>query len=536
MIKSLFSFCLVITIVVAGTKNTRSPVVHKSSVLFEQRLSQISNNEFYITNYGVYGHNVSSAGAGWFWPRGSARAYIYGQSIWFGAKKRNLYDTVKVVSVGYNPNSGASWFAPGSVVDGMRVLPDTDPRAKKYYMYVGTDFSSEGKNTKNGSLPDWPLRWKNSSKQPGKDGYYGDYLSDSTERAQYPPVFISDEDMFCIYKDTDTLRNPEYKPNTGYPLGLDIQQTVYSWGSGPSKDFVYLIYNVINKSGDTLRECYLAPAGDSDIGSSTNDHNSFYSNDSILNLAFQFTENEGGYIGVIGFDFLESPVVKTSADSLLIFQRTGRAKNVGSQIGLTTFRNWGIDNDPPNGPARYDFMAAGVRDGDTGPGDKRLLMATGPFTMAPNDTARVVVCVLVAPGKGNPISGDVQTNGYLDSLVALDKYAQLVYDNDFQIPMYVQDETLAPKVFSLAQNYPNPFNPETEIRFTTGVSSHVSLKVYNVLGQLVATLKNEYLKAGEYSVQWNAQTLTGSHAASGMYVYRLEAGSLVESKKMILLR
>ncbi|MBI2427975.1 MAG: hypothetical protein HYV29_04130 [Ignavibacteriales bacterium] len=425
---------LSVSMSLAGTKEKKSPVFKKTAAVFQQRLSQASNNEFYLTNYGMYGHNVESGGAGWYWPRQSARAYIYGQSIWFGTKKKVGSDTLKLVSVGYNPNSGAGWFAPGSVDDGLATLEESDPRAAKYYMYMGIDFSSKGKNVKDPSLADWPVRWKDLTRQPGKNGYFGEYISDPAERNSYQPVFISQEDMFCIYKDTDVKRNPEYKPGLGYPIGLEFQQTVYSWGFGPYKDFVFFVYNVINKSGDTLRECYLAPAGDSDIGNATNDHNAFYSRADSLNLAFQFTENETGYSGVLGFDFLESPIVKTAADSLLIFQKTGVTRRVGEQIGLTTFRNWVIENDPPNGPARYDFMAAGVRDGDNGPGDKRLLMATGPFTMAPFDTARVVVCALIAPGRGNPITGDVQTNGYLDSLISLDIFAQGVYDNNFNAP------------------------------------------------------------------------------------------------------
>lgn len=429
---------LITTGLIAKTKEKQSVVMNKSAAVFEQRLSQASNNEFYLTNYGMYGHNVASGGAGWFWPRQSARAYIYGQSIWFGTKKIVGADTLKLVSVGYNPNSGAGWFAPGSVDDGLAALDESDPRSAKYYMYMGIDFSSKGKNVKNSSLADWPVRWttaaKNAGKAPGKNGYFGDYVADPAERALYEPVFISQEDMFAVYKDTDVKRNPEYKPGSGYPIGVEFHQTVYSWGFGPYKDFVFFVYNVINKSGDTLRECYVAPAGDSDIGNATNDHNAFYSANPSLNLGFQFTEDEAGYTGVVGFDFLESPVVKTAADSALIFQKTGVTRGVGGQIGLTTFRNWVIENDPSGGPARYDFMSAGVRDGDNGPGDKRLLMATGPFTMAPNDTARVVVCALIAPGRGNPISGDVQTNGYLDSLVNLDIFAQIVYNNNFAAP------------------------------------------------------------------------------------------------------
>ena len=88
-----------------------------------------------------------------------------------------------------------------------------------------------------------------------------------------------------------------------------------------------------------------------------------------------------------------------------------------------------------------------------------------------------------------------------------------------------------PRAFALAQNYPNPFNPETNIRFTIAEPQLTTLKVYDVLGREVKTLVNEKKAAGSYEVRFDARTI-----ASGIYVYRLTAGSFVESKKMLLLR
>ena len=86
-------------------------------------------------------------------------------------------------------------------------------------------------------------------------------------------------------------------------------------------------------------------------------------------------------------------------------------------------------------------------------------------------------------------------------------------------------------VFSLAQNYPNPFNPSTQIDFSIPQQSNVQLKVYNTLGQVVATLVNGNLSAGSHSVNFDARNL-----ASGMYIYRLSAGNYTSVKKMMLLK
>jgi len=88
-----------------------------------------------------------------------------------------------------------------------------------------------------------------------------------------------------------------------------------------------------------------------------------------------------------------------------------------------------------------------------------------------------------------------------------------------------------PNEVALDQNYPNPFNPSTTISFSLPMASNVNLTIYNVLGQRVATLVNNHLDAGSHTLSFNAAKF-----ASGVYFYRLEAGSYVALKKMMLLK
>ena len=122
-------------------------------------------------------------------------------------------------------------------------------------------------------------------------------------------------------------------------------------------------------------------------------------------------------------------------------------------------------------------------------------------------------------------------------------------------------ESTIPKGFSLGQNYPNPFNPTTTIRFripdarskkqdaghttqdygqnsslTSGFLPHVSLKIYNILGQEVRTLVDEVKNPGYYRVTWDGRDNVGDEVGSGIYLYRLEAGNFIRVKKLILLR
>jgi hypothetical protein len=95
----------------------------------------------------------------------------------------------------------------------------------------------------------------------------------------------------------------------------------------------------------------------------------------------------------------------------------------------------------------------------------------------------------------------------------------------------VVDENFTPIAFSLEQNFPNPFNPTTIISFKLPEKSNVDLKIYDVLGNDVATLLNGYKSAGSYEVEWNASNLP-----SGVYIYQLRAGTYTQIKKMMLLK
>ncbi|MBK7631219.1 MAG: T9SS type A sorting domain-containing protein [Ignavibacteriales bacterium] len=131
---------------------------------------------------------------------------------------------------------------------------------------------------------------------------------------------------------------------------------------------------------------------------------------------------------------------------------------------------------------------------------------------------------LFASDPNPPLSGVINLEGYS-------------YNGTFGITGVEEENELLIN-FSLDQNYPNPFNPSTKIKYTIpNVSlsevegSRVQLKVYDVLGNEVATLVNESKPVGTYEVEFNA-----SNISSGVYFYKLQSGNFVETRKMILLK
>lgn len=93
-----------------------------------------------------------------------------------------------------------------------------------------------------------------------------------------------------------------------------------------------------------------------------------------------------------------------------------------------------------------------------------------------------------------------------------------------------------PETFALHQNYPNPFNPTTHIEFDLNSAEWVTLTVYNILGQQIKRLIDEEYSAGQHNVVWNGEDESGRRVASGIYLYRLKAGSDSSSRKMVLMK
>jgi len=100
----------------------------------------------------------------------------------------------------------------------------------------------------------------------------------------------------------------------------------------------------------------------------------------------------------------------------------------------------------------------------------------------------------------------------------------------------IGDEAAVPGVFALHQNYPNPFNPVTTIRYDVPEQSHVTMEIYNLLGQRVASLVNGIQEPGYHAVLWNGTNMNGSAMSSGMYFYHIQAGDFRAVKKLILVK
>lgn len=269
---------------------------------FDVQQNSVSNVQFYSSNYGILGLNVTRQEGGVYWPRGTANQYIFSSGFWFGAQKKHpeTGEFYKYVAVSYNPNSGYSWMVPGLVADGAEINFEM---YKEYRVYYSTDMNNntgKPRNTDDGSS--WPL-WIDAEKS-----LFGKYEPDISrrDRINYPlgPLFISNEDIVSVYKDTDLnyyeggLSN---RKGQGYPIGLQVLEKVYTWGIGDLRNVLVITYEVENISNDTLLNCWFGNLVDPDIARAPNlrngagnDRIDFFHSDESLKLPMS------GQIPIVG--------------------------------------------------------------------------------------------------------------------------------------------------------------------------------------------------------------------------------------------
>jgi hypothetical protein len=141
---------------------------------------------------------------------------------------------------------------------------------------------------------------------------------------------------------------------------------------------------------------------------------------------------------------------------------------------------------------------------------------------------------------GNGTTTEPKNYSFVDEGLTAGKYVyrlkQIDFDGTSEYSNEIEVEVLAPMEFALEQNYPNPFNPATVISWQSPVGGHQTLKVYDVLGNEVATLIDEYREAGRYKVEFNAAQVSRPEISSGLYMYKLTIGNFSAIRKMMLIK
>lgn len=395
-----------------------------------------------VSNYGEFGQTGGGAEGG-EWPRGSGHYYIFGAGLWIGAIAPNG-DTL--VTVGYNPNSGGNEVVPGLFRQGTSTPPYI-----RVYKFPG----------------DWP---------PPSDTF-----------PMAPQIPLTTQETWACFNDNDSVVHDTR------PLGFDTYQTGFADTTFIVRDVVYLKYEVKNCTTYTMSNTYLGLTIDADVGTASDDVNGlilrkWFSgiNDTIKNLGFTTNSAPQPGWGAVAILFLKTP----------------------RNLGLTAFKAFTIDVDPRLDWQRYKMLAgynyqSGLYEPydsiDPGPADKRFMMCSGPFDIAPGQKEELVIAV---------IGADFD---YVDTLplARTAHNARLFWE---RITGIAENEHSRNRARAVNLDIsPNPARNSIRISYTLTRGGLVALRLFDASGRLVETLYYGQVTTGTHRITLRNRVKAGVH-------------------------
>jgi len=284
------------------------------------------------------------------------------------------------------------------------------------------------------------------------------------------------------------------------PIGVEISQTALAWNDPPNDRFVILQYVIRNKSGAAINNLYAGYYLDWDLGDAADD---FAGWDQANQLGYMY-ESNSNYYGICP-----------------VFSSFSNFPNLASSYRAVNNPAF-VHNNRFTDATKYQFFTGGfsVLTGNA-PDDWSQQMGYGPFSLQPEATATVAFAVL----------GSASVN----DLKASAQAARAVFT-----PVGVDDDAPTPLRFELSQNLPNPFQVngpnQTVIAYSLAKDAEVQVKIFNLLGQEVALLRQARQNAGRHAVSWNGRDARGNAVPTGIYFYQVLAGNVRMVKRMVVLR
>jgi len=376
----------------------------------------VNNIRMFVTNTGSFAWDKGSAGqpAGFEFPKGSGRTALYAAGLWLGAK---INGEKRLAVSEYSDE-----YKPGSAVGG---YPPDDPNRLEYKVYKLNRLYND----------------------PGaRDAVLADYTAGAVPHGA-PPVsvqtdgtldILGDEMMWAVYNDLDSTAHSNRADGLRKAMGIEVQQTTFAFAAqGALNNTIFIKYKFINRGPWFLDEMYASQWSDPDLGGAGDDLVGCDVAESI-GFVYNATNNDGQYgsgVPAVGFDFFKGPIVG------------------GSPLGLSSFNKYINATDPNTADKTYNYMQGLFADGsvvidpttgsptkfqvsgdpttgtgwlDSSPADRRMMLTTGPFTMAPGDSQEIVVGIVVGQSVNRTAS------------VALMKFyddaAQSAFDLGFNVP------------------------------------------------------------------------------------------------------
>ncbi len=414
--------------------------LHVTSFVGDRHLD-INRFNMWVSNFGAFAGRQDAFLPGLVYPNGqSVNGVIYASGLWLGAK---VNGEVRATVADYQQE-----YLPGPIVDGT----PADPTGSAHVVYKMARFTGNPQDTAHvtrdaADESTDPLVHHSWSEYMSGAAPYGApwklyRLPDTSTPAEGDsvdvpgPDVLGDQMLWCVYNDADPAPHTD-PPGNSLPLGVEIQQTTFAFDRlGALGTTAFMKFRIINKGTETLDQMYVSLWSDPDLGGASDD---LVGSDTTLAMGYVYnsTNNDLNYGAVppaVGFDFLRGP-------------RVGAAR-----LGLSSFNKYINNLDPQAPDETYNYMLGLKPDGsvltdprgvvttfynsgnpvtgtgwlDTNPADRRMMMSSGPFTMAPGDTQEVVAGIVLG-----------QCGDRLSSIEAMkfnDRVAQAAFDSSFALP------------------------------------------------------------------------------------------------------
>lgn len=303
------------------------------------------------------------------------------------------------------------------------------------------------------------------------------------------PGVYADMEGSCIFNDDGAGLNK---------ISITTKLHSFSFNDTENENYILLRYALTNTTSSVINNLYAGLFFDWDFADAADDFTAY---DTLGNLGYVYR------VGGNPNEWVASALVSSTDYGFWAIN------NGGGDGGFSISDGFGDSE-------KWQSLSSGIGKPQAGAGDVSHVVSGGPFSIQPNETINVAFA----------IAGGLNINDLRIAIVnARNKYSQL--------PTSVGNNTVyLPNKFLLSQNFPNPFNPATKISYSiplsmNGEALNIQLRVYDILGNELATLVNEKKPAGYYEIEFIAD-----HLSSGIYFYRLSAGDYTETKKMLLLK
>lgn len=346
----------------------------------------------------------------------------------------------------------------------------------------------------------WPVHWPN--KPNDWDGQWNGYFGRGVRPRLTETYFVMDDDPDKMYLNRF---KPDSRDTTRGGLGIEVSIRTLQWNAPEARDGLFVHCEIVNEGTTSYDSVYVGWFVDPSTGGMEDSGDDIGRFIPSMNMLFLRDSDGIGLpgnwspVGVVGYVMLATPVNRGLTG--------GRTFPVHYYELTNDEENWGVMK------SRI-FSSWSGSDYNLG-----AFVSSGPFALAPLEDKVLLSAFIFAE----------------DSVQLIQKanFARRFYESGFNDTLLtsVSLPSSTPGGFSLYQNYPNPFNPTTTIRYFIPAKTHVSLVVYDLLGQETSTLVSKEQTVGVHEAEFN-----GAGLSSGIYFYRVVAGEFVETKKLVLLR